>query len=105
MILLREFPKIWAGRIRSDIYKSGAKLDPGKNREINEKLLVCFVDFSKAFGQVNRHISFHRLFTSGLHERVIETLHNMYQNSYFRLNIQENLNPWVFDSRGRGGGG
>ena len=49
-----------------------------------EQLFVCFVDFSKAFDRVNRHISFYKLFKSGLHGRVIETLHNLYQKTYFR---------------------
>ena len=70
-----------------------------------EKLFVCFVDFSKAFDRVNRHILFYKLFKSGLHGRVIETLHNLYQKTYFRLKVQGKLSPCVFDSLGVNQGG
>ena len=70
-----------------------------------EKLFVCFVDFSKAFDRVNRHILLYKLFKSGLHGRVIETLHNLYQKTYFRLKVQGKLSPCVFDSLGVNQGG
>ena len=56
-----------------------------------ENLFVCFVDFAIAFDRVNRHILFYKLFKSGLHGRVMEALHNLYQNTYFRFKLTEKL--------------
>ena len=70
-----------------------------------EKLFVCYVDFLKAVDWVNRHILFYKLFKSGLHERVIETFHNLYQKTYFRLKVQGKLSLYVFDSLGVNQGG
>ena len=70
-----------------------------------ENLFVCFVDFAKAFDRVNRHILFYRLFKSGLHGRVMETLHNLYQKTYFRLKVNGKVCPRIFDQLGMNQGG
>ena len=36
-------------------------------------LYVCYVDFSKAFDVVNRHILFYKIIKSGWHGRVVDT--------------------------------
>ena len=62
-----------------------------------ENLFVCFVDFAKAFDRVNKNILFYKLFKSGLHGRVMETLHNLYQKTYFRLKVNRKVGPRLFD--------
>ena len=44
-------------------------------RQINlsQSMIVCFVDFAKAFYLVNRNILFYKIIKSGLHGRVIDT--------------------------------
>ena len=61
-------------------------------------MVECFVDFSKAFDRVSRHILFHKLLISEWLGRVIEVLRNLYQRFYFRLKVQRKLSPCVFDS-------
>ena len=70
-----------------------------------ENLFVCFVDFAKAFDRVNKHILFYKLFKSGLHGRVMETLHNLYQKTYFRLKVKGKVGPRIFDQLGVNQGG
>ena len=38
-----------------------------------EILIVCFVDFSRAFDLINRHILFYKLIKTGLHGRIVDT--------------------------------
>jgi len=48
-------------------------------------LVLCLVDFSKAFDLVNRNILFYKLLKSGLQGRVIDTIRSLYSKTYFRL--------------------
>ena len=52
-----------------------------KQITLGKSLYVCFVDFSKAFDIMNRHILFYKLITSGMHGRVIDTLMDMYRKT------------------------
>ena len=70
-----------------------------------ETLFVCFVDFAKAFDQVNIHILFYKLFKSGLHGRVMETLHNLDQKTYFRLKVNRKVGSRIFEQLGVNQGG
>ena len=52
---------------------------------LGQSLFVCFVDFSKAFDLVNRHILFFKIMKEGWHGRVIDTLRNLYTKTHFRV--------------------
>ena len=52
---------------------------------LGQNLIVCFIDFSRAFDLMNRNILFHKLIKSRLHGRVINTLRNLYTKTYFRV--------------------
>ena len=52
---------------------------------LGQNLIVCFIDFSRAFDLMNRDIIFYKLIKSGLHGRVINTLRNLYTKTYFRV--------------------
>ena len=41
---------------------------------LGQNLMICFVDFSRAFDLMNRKILFYKLIQSRLHGRVINTL-------------------------------
>ena len=46
-----------------------------------EPLYICFVDFSKAFDLVNRHILFFKIMKGGWSGRVIDTLKDLYSKT------------------------
>ena len=52
---------------------------------LGQNLIICFVDFSRAFDLMNRNILFYKLIQSGLHGRVINTLRNLYSKTFFRV--------------------
>ena len=56
-------------------------------RQVNlgQSLMVCFVDFSKAFDLINRDIHFNNIIKSGPHVRVIDTLRDQYRKTAFRI--------------------
>ena len=51
---------------------------------LGKKLFLCFVDFSVAFNNVNRHLKFFKLVKSGWHGRLIDTLRSLYRQTRFR---------------------
>ena len=65
-----------------------------------EKLYVCFIDFSKAFDLVNRHIIFYKLFKSGIYGCVVDTVRSLYEKTCFRLKFRGKLSPRVHDTLG-----
>ena len=52
---------------------------------LGKSLYICYVDFSKAFDLINRHILFYRIINLGWHGKVINTLRDLYSNTYFRV--------------------
>lgn len=72
---------------------------------IGKQLYVCFVDFSKAFDLVNRHILFYKLIQSGWSGRVIDTMRNFYEKTYFRVNVKGLLSPPIPNHIGVNQGG
>ena len=52
---------------------------------IGNNLIVYFVDFSKAFDLINRHILFYKIMKGGWHGPVIDTLRNLSDNISFRV--------------------
>ena len=52
---------------------------------LGQNLIICFIDFSRAFDLMSRHILFYKLIKSGLHGRVINTLRSLYNKTCFRV--------------------
>ena len=52
---------------------------------IESNLVVCFVDFAKAFDLINRQILFYKIIKSIWHGPVIDTLRNLYSKTSFRI--------------------
>ena len=52
---------------------------------MGNSLVVCFVDFSKAFDLVNRNILFYKMMKSGWHGKVIDALRSLYSKTSFRV--------------------
>ena len=65
-----------------------------------ENLIVCFVDFSRAFDLINRHILFYKLIKAGLHGRIVDTMRSLYAKTQFRLKRNGSLNPLLATSTG-----
>ena len=51
-------------------------------------LILCFVDFSKAFDMVNRNILFYKIIKSGWYGKVTDTLRSLYEKTSFRVKHQ-----------------
>ena len=58
---------------------------------IGSNLVVCFVDFAKAFDLINRHILFYKLLKGGWHGPVIDTLRSLSIKTTFLVKN----NGWV----------
>ena len=72
---------------------------------IGNNLIVCFVDFSKAFDLINRHILFYKIMTGGWHGPVIDTLRNLYDNISFRVKSNWCVCSKIFNNLGVNQGG
>ena len=72
---------------------------------LGKSLLVCFVDFSKAFDVINRKILFYKLMNCGWKGRVIDTLRSLYDKSQFRVKRHDKLSPIIQSQAGVNQGG
>ena len=72
---------------------------------LGKSLLVCFVNFSKAFDVINRNILFYKLMNRGWKGRVIDTLRNLYNKSNFRVKRHGQLSPAIQNRTGVNQGG
>ena len=72
---------------------------------IGSSLYLCYVDFSKAFDMINRHILFYKIMNSGWYGNVIDTMRNLYEKMYFRIKCRGKLSPSVLDTLGVNQGG
>ena len=62
---------------------------------IGESLFVCFIDFSKAFDLVSRHILFYKILKGGWTGRVIDTLRSLYSKTHYRVKRGGKLSPMI----------
>ena len=72
---------------------------------IGNNLIVCFVDFSKAFDLINRHILFYRIMKGSWHGPVIDTLRNLYDNISFCVKSNCCVSSKIFSNLGVNQGG
>lgn len=72
---------------------------------LGRSLFVCFVDFSKAFDLVNRHILFYKIMKGGWTGRVVDTLRNLYQKTRFRVKRNGRISTDIPTSLGVNQGG
>ena len=55
---------------------------------LENKLYLCFIDFSEAFDLIYRNILFFKIMRSGWHGKVIDTLRSLNQKTNFRIKHQ-----------------
>ena len=72
---------------------------------LGKPLLICMVDFSKAFDLVNRRILFYKLMKQGYLGKVIDTLRSLYRKTYFKVKCNGMLSPPILDQLGVNQGG
>ena len=72
---------------------------------LNQNVIVCLVDFSKAFDMINRNILFYKLNKLGLKGRVIDTLHSLYNKTSFRVKLKGQCSDLIHESIGVNQGG
>ena len=72
---------------------------------LNQNVIVTFVDFSKAFDMINRNILFYKINKLGLQGRLIDTLHNLYKKTCFRVKIGGKYSDKINETIGVNQGG
>ena len=72
---------------------------------LNKSLILCFVDFSKAFDMVDRNILFYKMIKCGWHGKVIDTLRSLYTKTKLRVKHQGWLSHLVDNALGVNQGG
>ena len=72
---------------------------------IGSNLIVCFVDFAKAFDLINRHILFYKIMKGGWHGPVIDTLRNLYGKTSFRVKSKGRVSSIILIKLGVNQGG
>ena len=72
---------------------------------IGSNLVVCFVDFAKAFDLINRHILFYKLIKCGWHGPGIDTLRSLYSKTAFRVKNNGRVSSTIMNNLGVNQGG
>ena len=72
---------------------------------LGKKLYVCFIDFSKAFDLINRHILFYKIMKSGWSGRLVDTLRDLYEKTHYRIKHKGKLSDKLPDFFGVKQGG
>ena len=72
---------------------------------LGKSLYICYVDFSKAFDLINRHILFYKIINLGWHGKVINTLRDLYSKTYFRVKCNGEISSRILDTLGVNQGG
>ena len=65
---------------------------------IGSNLVVCFVDFAKAFDPINRHILFYKVMKGGWYGPVIDTMRSLYSKTTFRVKNNGRVSSMIFNS-------
>ena len=68
-------------------------------------VIVCFVDFSKAFDMVNRTILFYKIKKLGICGRLIDTLYSIYTKTSFRVKLNGRFSDKIYENIGVNQGG
>ena len=64
---------------------------------IGNSLITCFIDFSKTFHLINRHILFYKIMKSGWQGRVVDALRNLYSKTCYRVKRKGRISNKIFD--------
>ena len=72
---------------------------------LGQPLIVCHVDFSQAFDNVNRNILFYKVKHSGFTGRVIDTLQNLYAKTRYHVKHNGKISDPISEHTGVNQGG
>ena len=61
--------------------------------KLNKKVYVAFVDFSKFFDKINRHIMLYKLLKYGLTGNIYSTIKSVYEKTTFCIKVGDKLSP------------
>jgi hypothetical protein len=81
------------GRSCSDSYFS-LKLIIEKHREFNIETHLAFIDYEKAFDDVNRNTLLYILAADNVPDRIIHAIYNIYSNNKISINTDANPSKW-----------
>ena len=91
------------GSRTSDVFLLNGLIE--RQMALGKPLLVCFIDFSKAFDIINRNILFYKLLNRGWRGRVIDALRSLYSKSNFCVKRNGKLSPLIVNNMGVNQGG
>ena len=72
---------------------------------VGSDLVVCFIDFAKAFDLINRHILFYKIMKGGWYGPVIDTMRSLYSKTTFRVKNNGRVSSMIFNNLGVNQGG
>ena len=72
---------------------------------LNQNLIIVFVDFKQAFDIMNRHVLFYKIIKSDLHGRLLNTLTSLYSKTHFRVKHFGKLSEPILQEVGVNQGG
>jgi len=72
---------------------------------MGQNMIVCYIDFSKAFDMVNRNILFYKIIKQGFCGRLTDVIRDMYTKTKCKVKTQEGLSPYIQDIVGVNQGG
>ena len=72
---------------------------------VGSDLVVCFVDFARAFDLINRHILFYKIMKRGWYGPVIDTMRSLYSKTTFRVKNNGRVTSMTFNNLGVNQGG
>ena len=67
---------------------------------LGKSLYICYVDFTKAFDLIYRHIVFNKIINLGWYGIVINTVINLYSKTYFRVKCNGKIGCRILDTLG-----
>ena len=70
-----------------------------------DQILLCFVDFARAFDLINHHILFYKLIKGGWHGPVIDTLRSLYSKTTFQVKHNGRVSSMIMKNLGVNQGG
>ena len=69
-------------------------------KKLNKKVYLAFVDFSKFFDKINRHIMYYKLLKYGITGNIYSIIKSVYANTTYSIKVGEKISPSFRASNG-----
>jgi hypothetical protein len=71
-----------------------------KRKEYNQPLYLVFIDYEKAYDNINRHKLWEILENYNIHKHLIEATKSIYNNTKLRMKLRNNISRPIETSKG-----